>query len=256
MKIEDYEKYYQSGGSYVIPTEVFNELFNELETWKEQSKKIEMIRLDQTKKVFDIIAGIIKEGSCSYRHLIYDKLGFLGVNYEELISGMAITNAICDLEELKEQHEEDLNEIEKLTSIWEAKNEEISKLKEEIKAVNKGLRKVKERASKYKYKSLDLQKDNKELKEENFALREVIKIQSIPSELMKDKSFIDCYDIPIYEELAFKDRITLAQLNELDLLNIIEFLKKDRRKWIDQFTKTHNESVNIQKENQIFIKNC
>lgn len=157
---------------------------------------------------------------------------------------------ISDLEELKEQHEEDLNEIEKLTSIWEAKNEEISKLKEEIKAVNKGLRKVKERASKYKYKSLDLQKDNKELKEENFALREVIKIQSIPSELMKDKSFIDCYDIPIYEELAFKDRITLAQLNELDLLNIIEFLKKDRRKWIDQFTKTHNESVDIKKENQ------
>ena len=128
MKIEDYEKYYQKGGSYVIPTEVFNELFNELEAWKEQAKKIEKIRLDQTKKVFDTIAKVIKEGSCSYRHLIYDELGFYGVNYEELLSGMAITNAICDLEDLKVQHEEDLEEMEKLTSVWKTKNEEIREL--------------------------------------------------------------------------------------------------------------------------------
>ncbi len=201
MKIEDYEKYYQSVGFYVIPTEVFKELFNELEVWKEQSRKIEMIRLDQTKKVFDTIANIIKEGSCSYRHLIYDELGFLGVNYEELLSGMTITNAICDLEELREQHEEDLKGIKKL-------------------------------------------------KEENFILREIIKKQSIPSELMEDKSFIDCYDIPTYEELAFKGMDELANVSKKDLLNVIEFLQKDRKQWIDQFTKTHNESVDIQKENQ------
>ena len=124
MKIEDYEKYYQKGGSFVIPTEVFNELFNELEAWKEQAKKIEKIRLDQTKKVFDTIAKVIKEGSCSYRHLIYDELGFGGKYYEELLSGMTITNAICDLEELREQHEEDLEEMEKLTSVWKTKAEE------------------------------------------------------------------------------------------------------------------------------------
>lgn len=124
MKIEDYEKYYQKGGSYVIPTEVFNELFNELEAWKEQAKKIEKIRLDQTKKVFDTIAKVIKNGSCSYRHLIYDELGFGGKYYEELLSGMTITNAICDLEELREQHEEDLGEMEKLTSVWKTKAEE------------------------------------------------------------------------------------------------------------------------------------
>lgn len=166
MKLDDYSKYYIQGSDhYLIPKDEFIELFNELEAWKEQSKKIEMIRLDQTKKVFDTIAKVIKEGSCSYRHLIYDELGFGGKYYEELISGMTITNAICDLEELREQHEEDFEEIGKLTSIWETKNEEISKLKEEIKAVNKGLKKVRERASKYKYKSLDLQKDNKELKE-------------------------------------------------------------------------------------------
>lgn len=52
------------------------------------------------------------------------------------------------------------------------------------------------------------------------------------------------------EELAFKDRKTLAQLNEKDLLDIIEFLQKDRKQWINQFSKTHNESVDIRKENQ------
>ncbi len=52
------------------------------------------------------------------------------------------------------------------------------------------------------------------------------------------------------EELAFKDRITLAQLNELVLLDIIEFLQLDRKQLISQFTQTHNESVDIQKENQ------
>lgn len=52
------------------------------------------------------------------------------------------------------------------------------------------------------------------------------------------------------EELAFKDRATLAQLNELVLLDIIEFLQLDRKQWINQFTQTHNESVDIQQENK------
>lgn len=52
------------------------------------------------------------------------------------------------------------------------------------------------------------------------------------------------------EELAFKDRKTLANLNEIDLLDIIEFLQNDRKQWINQFSKTHNESIDIQKENQ------
>ena len=45
------------------------------------------------------------------------------------------------------------------------------------------------------------------------------------------------------EELAFKDRKILANLNAIDLLDIIEFLQEDRNQWINQFTKTHNESV-------------
>ena len=52
------------------------------------------------------------------------------------------------------------------------------------------------------------------------------------------------------EGLAFRDRRTLAHLNEKDLLDIIEFLQNDREQWINQFSKTHNESIKIQKENQ------
>ena len=52
------------------------------------------------------------------------------------------------------------------------------------------------------------------------------------------------------EELAFKDRKDLAQLNEKDLLDIIEFLQNDRKQWINQFSKTHNESIDIKKENK------
>lgn len=52
------------------------------------------------------------------------------------------------------------------------------------------------------------------------------------------------------EELAFRDRKTLANLNAIDLLDIIKLLQVDRKQWINQFSKTHNESIDIQKENQ------
>ena len=63
------------------------------------------------------------------------------------------------------------------------------------------------------------------------------------------KELLEKYGIESIEEIAFKDRTELAHLNGIDLLNIIEFLQKDRKQWINQFTQTHNESVEIQKEN-------
>ena len=50
------------------------------------------------------------------------------------------------------------------------------------------------------------------------------------------------------EELAFKDRKILANLNAVDLLNIIEFLQDDRRQCLEELSKNHNRSVEIQKE--------
>ena len=40
MKIEDYNEYYIQGSDhYLIPKDVFNELFDEMENWKEESEK-------------------------------------------------------------------------------------------------------------------------------------------------------------------------------------------------------------------------
>ena len=58
------------------------------------------IRKDQTKKVFDVLAEMINGEGGSYRYLIYDELGFMD-GYVDLISGLAITNAICELEECR-----------------------------------------------------------------------------------------------------------------------------------------------------------
>ena len=61
------------------------------------------IRLDQTKKVFDMLALLIKNNeTCSYRYLIYDMLGFNESAYVELMSGMSITNKLVECETQKE----------------------------------------------------------------------------------------------------------------------------------------------------------
>ena len=47
------------------------------------------------------------------------------------------------------------------------------------------------------------------------------------------------------EEYAFKDVRELSNIDKDELLEIIDFLQKDRKQWIEQFTKTHNESIDL-----------
>ena len=72
---------------------------NELDTSQTNRAEYE-IRKDQTKKVFDVLAKMINGDGGSYRYLIYDELGFMD-EYVDLISGLAITNAICELNEYR-----------------------------------------------------------------------------------------------------------------------------------------------------------
>ena len=65
----------------------------------------EEIRLDQTKKVFEVLADFVINGSASYRYLIYDKLGFECKDYADLIAGLTITNAIVELEDLRKENQ-------------------------------------------------------------------------------------------------------------------------------------------------------
>ena len=50
------------------------------------------------------------------------------------------------------------------------------------------------------------------------------------------------------EELAFKDRKILANLNAVDLLNIIEFLQDDRRQCLEEHNKLKEEITNLSKD--------
>ena len=59
MKIEDYNKYYIQGSDhYLIPKDVFKELFNEMINWREESKK--------QKEVIDKATEFIKSSQCKY----------------------------------------------------------------------------------------------------------------------------------------------------------------------------------------------
>lgn len=53
MKIEDYNEYYVQGSDhYLIPKDVFNELFDEMVNWREESQKKKEV-IDNIKKCFD-----------------------------------------------------------------------------------------------------------------------------------------------------------------------------------------------------------
>ena len=93
----------------VIMNQLIEELYSKLDNQEKiirtlQQKINELdkyeIRKDQTKKVFDVLAKMINGDGGSYRYLIYDELGFMD-EYVDLISGLAITNAICELNEYR-----------------------------------------------------------------------------------------------------------------------------------------------------------
>ena len=52
MNKEDYSKYYIQGSDhYLIPKDVFIELFNEMSNWREESKEYEEIIYNAIKKI-------------------------------------------------------------------------------------------------------------------------------------------------------------------------------------------------------------
>lgn len=51
-------------------------------------------------------------------------------------------------------------------------------------------------------------------------------------------------------ELANKNYYELKDIQKVDLLLIIQFLQKDRKQWINQYTQAHNDFVDLYKENQ------
>ena len=56
MKIEDYNKYYIQGSDhYLIPKDVFKELFNEMENWREEVKELKK-QLEEYKATNEVLS--------------------------------------------------------------------------------------------------------------------------------------------------------------------------------------------------------
>ena len=75
MKIEYYTKYYiQNSDHYLIPKDVFIELFNEMVNWREENKK--------QKEVIDKAIEYIESNSDIYLNIMGNKVGFF-INHND-----------------------------------------------------------------------------------------------------------------------------------------------------------------------------
>lgn len=76
MNKQDYDKYYQQGGSYVIPVEAFNELFEDYECFKNDCKKHKEVIDKANKKLNNFIecckAEKLESGSDYLHHQYWD----------------------------------------------------------------------------------------------------------------------------------------------------------------------------------------
>lgn len=83
MKLEDYFKYYIQGSDhYLIPKDIFDELFEEMESWKHDTQKY--------KEVIDKIKKEIKKELKENNHLSYGVALSIIVTlnyYEEILKG-------------------------------------------------------------------------------------------------------------------------------------------------------------------------
>lgn len=77
MKIEDYSKYYIQGSDhYLIPKDVFKELFNEMTNWREESNKQKEVMDKANKKLNNFIecckAEKLESGNDYIHHQYWD----------------------------------------------------------------------------------------------------------------------------------------------------------------------------------------
>ncbi len=85
MKMEDYNEYYIQGSDhYLIPKDEFEELFNEMINWKEESKKQKEMIYKVIKELSEFRRYHFIEEDTEYRELNHI-LETLGVEFEEYI---------------------------------------------------------------------------------------------------------------------------------------------------------------------------
>ena len=74
MKIEYYNEYYIQGSDhYLIPKDIFKELFNEMVNWREESNKQKEV-IDETINAIDLVIELIKQQPTKDDRWILDRL--------------------------------------------------------------------------------------------------------------------------------------------------------------------------------------
>lgn len=68
------------------------ELKAEIQRFKDEA---EDVRAETTEQVFKAVCEHMAHGG-TYRYLIYDRLGFAPEYYTELLSGLSVSNFVCD----------------------------------------------------------------------------------------------------------------------------------------------------------------
>ena len=67
MKMEDYNKYYIQGSDhYLIPRDIFDELFDEMSNWRDESKQLKEVIDEIREYVEKTPIGSILEVHCGY----------------------------------------------------------------------------------------------------------------------------------------------------------------------------------------------
>ena len=67
MKMEDYNKYYIQGSDhYLIPKYVFEELFDEMSNWRDESKQLKEVIEEAREYIEKTPIGSILEVHCGY----------------------------------------------------------------------------------------------------------------------------------------------------------------------------------------------
>ena len=115
MKMEDYSKYYVQGSDhYLIPKDVFKELFNEMINWKKESK-------------------ILRE-NVEHNDKVVDK-----VNWENMLLKKENKQLKQKYENAVADYETTMFEKEQLNSLVNSCQEEIRQLKKQLEEANKKL---------------------------------------------------------------------------------------------------------------------
>lgn len=82
MNKQDYDKYYQQGGSYVIPVEIFNELFEDYECFKNDCKKYKEV-IEKAINDIDLVIELIKQQPTEDDSWILDRLNAFKIILKE-----------------------------------------------------------------------------------------------------------------------------------------------------------------------------